>query len=156
MIELKLTDEQARICSEACEFYARVLMGQFQEIPRLCPGTQLLCNHKEIQDAWLNLRSYIYHDLGGPGHSYGIGKFPQADAAYDITQVIRYAMGGKEPFSYNELPECKKVIYCKDCRHSVQDLPCDPMECMKWSGRSHIAYTTPDGHCHKAEPKDRR
>jgi len=114
MIELRLTEEQANIVSSACEFYARILMGQFQEIPRICPGTQLLCNHKEIQDAWLNLRSYIYHDLGGPGHSYGIGKFPQADKAYDVHQVIRYTMGGKEPFSYYQLPKCRKVADTND------------------------------------------
>lgn len=109
MIVLKLTEEQAKITATACEFYARILMGQFQEIANHCPGFQLACNYEEIQKAWLNLRSYIYYDLHGPGHSYGIGKFPQADAAYDIHQVIRYAMGGKEPFSYNPLPICEKV-----------------------------------------------
>jgi len=114
MIELRLTEEQANIVSSACEFYARILMGQFQEIPRICPGTQLLCNHKEIQDAWLNLRSYIYHDLGVPGHSYGIVLFSKEDTAYDVHQVIRYTMGGKEPFSYYQLPKCRKVADTND------------------------------------------
>lgn len=109
MIELRLTDEQARICSKACELFARILMGQFQEISFVCPRSGRNASYGEIQDAWLKLRELIYPDLQGAGHSYGIGKFPQADAAYDITQVIRYAMGGKEPFSYNKLPVCKKV-----------------------------------------------
>lgn len=32
MVKLELTDEQAQIVSVACEFYARVRMGQFNEI----------------------------------------------------------------------------------------------------------------------------
>ena len=31
-IQLTLTEEQAKIVSTACEFYARVRMGQFSEI----------------------------------------------------------------------------------------------------------------------------
>jgi hypothetical protein len=32
MVKLTLTDEQARNLANACEFYARVKMGQFKEI----------------------------------------------------------------------------------------------------------------------------
>ena len=109
MIELRLTEEQAIIVSSACEFYARILMGQFQEIGYHCPKMPGSGNYDESTQAWLYLRKFIYPELKGPGHSYGIGKFMTADKAYDVHQVIQYAMGGKEPFSYNKLPECRKV-----------------------------------------------
>lgn len=43
---------------------------------------------------------------------------------------------------------------CKECRYSVQDHPYDPMECMKWKTKWGVAYTTPDGYCHKGERKN--
>lgn len=101
---LQLNEQQAKIVSTACEFFARVKMGQFGEIvwhtaDKHCPE-----NPAAAEQAWLELRKQIYPDLQGVGHSYGIGKFPDADTAYDVHQALRFAMGGKEPFSYNELP----------------------------------------------------
>lgn len=45
-------------------------------------------------------------------------------------------------------------VRCKDCKHFVQGEPYDPCECMKWTVKFGVAYTTPDGYCHKAERKD--
>lgn len=47
------------------------------------------------------------------------------------------------------------VVRCKDCRFSAQHGPYDPMECMKWTTKWGVAYTTPDGHCHNGERKDK-
>lgn len=47
-----------------------------------------------------------------------------------------------------------EVVRCKDCKHFVQGEPYDPCECMKWMVKFGVAYTTPDGYCHKAERKD--
>jgi hypothetical protein len=47
-----------------------------------------------------------------------------------------------------------EVVRCKDCKHFVQGEPYDPCECMKWKVKFGVAYTTPDGYCHKAERKD--
>ena len=47
-----------------------------------------------------------------------------------------------------------EVTRCKDCRHFVQGEPYDPCECMKWKVKFGVAYTEPDGYCHKAERKD--
>lgn len=110
MIELRLTEEQANIVSSACEFYARILMGQFQEIAYHCPKMPGAGSYDEITAAWMCLRKFIYPDLKGQGHSYGIGKFMTADKAFDVHQAIRYTMGDKrEPFSYYKLPECRKI-----------------------------------------------
>ena len=46
-----------------------------------------------------------------------------------------------------------EVVRCKDCKHFVQGEPYDPCECVKWKVRFGVAYTTPDGYCHKAERK---
>lgn len=108
MVKLTLTDEQAKIVSTACEFYARIRMGQFGEILWYCANKGLTADREVAEKAWLELRKHIYPDLHGIGHSYGIGKFEDADKAYDVHQVIRYAMGGKEPFSYHDLPKCEK------------------------------------------------
>ena len=47
-----------------------------------------------------------------------------------------------------------EVVRCKDCKYFVQGEPYDPCECMKWMVKFGVAYTTPDGYCHKAERKD--
>lgn len=113
MVELILTTEQAEIVSHACEFYARIKMGQFDEIPFLClphglPGGEY-CNRRQAADkALLEARKYIYPELHGIGHSYGVGKFNDADKAYDVHQVLRYALGDpRTPFTFDEpLPVC--------------------------------------------------
>ena len=115
MIHLELTDEQARIVACACEFYARIRMGQFSEISHhtidLSLPTDDYCSRREQAEAFLyKARDYIYPELYGPGHSYGYGKFKDADQAFDVYQVIRYANGdNRRPFSYYDLPKCEKV-----------------------------------------------
>ena len=47
-----------------------------------------------------------------------------------------------------------EVVRCKDCKYFVQGEPYDPCECMKWKVKFGVAYTEPDGYCHKAERKD--
>ena len=47
-----------------------------------------------------------------------------------------------------------EVVRCKDCKHFVQGEPYDPCECMKWKVKFGVAYTEPNGYCHKAERKD--
>ena len=49
-IILKLNEEQAQIVSGACEFYARVRMGQFEEISH-----QLMVPQK-FDDTWCSRR----------------------------------------------------------------------------------------------------
>lgn len=110
MIRLELTDEQARIVARACEFYARIRMGQFKEIIWNCAPNHYVEHPNEAERLWLQLRKHIYPDLQGAGHSYGVGHFPDADTAFDAYQVIDYALGSKrEPWSFHDLPKCEKV-----------------------------------------------
>ena len=112
MIRLTLTVEQAHIVSLATEFYARVRMGQFHEIhwhTMDIRGCDDFCDRRGEAERLLMLaRKQIYPDLHGIGHSYGIGKFQDADRAFDVYQVIRYTLGDpRTPFSFSEpLPTC--------------------------------------------------
>ena len=115
MIKLLLTDEQAGIVANACEFYARIRMGQFNELVWHTLDIRLhaddYCPRRdEAERLLLEVRRQIYPDLFGAGHSYGIGRFEDADKAFDVYQVLRHTMGdGRTPFSYYELPECGRV-----------------------------------------------
>ena len=84
---LELNEVQAQTVSQACEFFARIKMGQF------------------------DARKAIYPELNGIGHSYGVGKFADADRAFDVYQVLRHALGDpREPFQLGEpLPSCTKL-----------------------------------------------
>lgn len=59
----------------------------------------------------LDARKAIYPELNGIGHSYGVGKFADADRAFDVYQVLRHALGDpREPFQLGEpLRGCTKL-----------------------------------------------
>ena len=112
---VEVTEEQLKVLSRACEFYARIAMGQFNEIVwhflDFSTGTNDYCQRRDLAEHFLlKAREQIYPELHGIGHSYGIGKFEDADAAFDIYQVARNHLGdNRPPFSFNELPVCKKI-----------------------------------------------
>ena len=114
MIKLTLTDEQAKIVARACEFYARIMMGQFNEIVWHTLDKDLMCDdycerRDNAEQLLFEARKYLYPELRGVGHSYGIGKFKDADMSFDVYQVIRPFFGdNRTPFSYYELPKCEK------------------------------------------------
>jgi len=111
MIQLKMSEETAEIVSRACEFYARVRMGQFGEIVWWCAEHHCVEDFRAAEQAWLEFRKHIYPDLNGIGHSYGIGKFEDADRAFDVYQVLRQQFGDeRKPFTLlAELPTCEKI-----------------------------------------------
>ena len=114
---LELNEEQAKVVSTACEVFARIKMGQFNEIVWHCAEKHCVDDPEEVQRLWLKLRKHIYPELiEHAGHSYGMGKFRDADLAFDVHQVIRRHFGDpREPFSYHELPRC----YVESDRHSI-------------------------------------
>lgn len=110
-----LSDDQAELVSGVCEFYARVKMGQFKEIiwyflDMKLPPEDYCERRDKAEQLLLKARESIYPALHGIGHSYGIGKFEDADKVYDVHQVIRYARGHwREPFSYYPVPKCTVI-----------------------------------------------
>ena len=114
-IVLTLDEHQAGVVSRACEFYCRVFLGQFDEIPYELMFFQPLddkwCYRREAaEEKLLEARRFIYPELGGMGHSYGVGKFKVSDTAWNVHQVLRHALGDdRKPYAlFNEtLPECE-------------------------------------------------
>ena len=104
MIKLTLTDEMAKIVAEACEFYARIRMGQFQEIIYKTLEMNELsaanyCERRDEAERYLfEARKFIYPELYGLGHSYGYGKFDDADIAFDVYRAIRKEFGDPRGF----------------------------------------------------------
>lgn len=114
---LNLTTQEARILSFQCEFYARMRMGQFAELPfhyldiRALGGSLFSEKREQAEALLFRARKFILPGLGAPGHSYGIGRFDDADLAFDIHQVIRRLFGdSRNPFSYHTLPRAWRTI----------------------------------------------
>lgn len=100
---LEMNEEQARVLMTACEFYARIKMGQFGEIAWHCAKTHCPDDPQAVEEAWLALRKLLFPNLHGVGHSYGIGFDQNADAAFDFYQVIRKEFGDpRGVFSYSQ------------------------------------------------------
>lgn len=108
-VTLELNEEQAKLLSDACEFYARMRMGQFGEIIWCCAKGHYVDRPEEAQQLWLQLRKIVMPDLTmHPGHSLGVGHIKEADLVFDIHQVLRSALGDKrEPWSAYDLPTVK-------------------------------------------------
>lgn len=110
-----VSDAQAELISGVCELYARVRMGQFKEIiwyflDMNLPSEDYCERRDEAEQLLLKARESIYPDLHGIGHSYGVGRFEDADKVYDVHQAIRYARGHwREPFSYYPVPKCTVI-----------------------------------------------
>lgn len=115
MYQLILSDDQAKIVSIACEFFARVKLGQFNRIVDQTLDFGLPCDEycekrDKAEEKLLEARKYIYPELNGIGHSYGIAKFEDADMAFGVHQVLRHKMGDERPpFSFRPLPKCYKI-----------------------------------------------
>lgn len=113
-IVLTLTEEQAKVVSIACEFYMRMRCGQFFNLIEHtldAKDVDTFCKRRDkAEELLLKVREQLLPELHGIGHSYGIGKFKDADIAYDVHQVIRTVMGDERPpFSYYPLPKCERV-----------------------------------------------
>lgn len=123
---LALTPDQLNVVSRACEFYARVLLGQFKEISfeitMQSIKDPLACEKRDAADDHLLMaRSVLYPELFGWGHSYGIGHSKRADEAFIVHQVLRYTrawhcnpeggitvdFGPPYPAHDIPIPECK-------------------------------------------------
>ena len=90
---LELSADQAKLLSCACEFYSRIRMGQWQELLYCCSDLTNVdyCKIRdEIEPTILEARSKVYPELSKSyGHSYGVGKFKDADMIWEIYEVLR-------------------------------------------------------------------
>ena len=116
-IRLTMTEDEAKLVANACEFYARIKMGQFKEIIWNFLDIQLptddYCQRQEkLEDLLYQAREVLYPDLGRYiGTSYGYGKFKDADRAFDVYQLLRIAYGvNKYPLLPNSHPDMEVKI----------------------------------------------
>lgn len=95
---LTLSEEQAECLSAACEFYARIRIGQFNEIIHRCLDLSIetgdYCRRRDEAERLLYLaRKEIYPELYGIGHSYGVGnctgKMEDAGIVWELYEVLR-------------------------------------------------------------------
>lgn len=126
---LTLNKEQALTVSKACEFYSRVMMGQFREIAFETMMQSIkrddFCTRRDMmEDLLIQARQFAFPDLTGPGHSYGIGHNASADRAWNAYQALRYAIAWHEhpdggitvdfqkpyPAGGEAVPDCKVEV----------------------------------------------
>ncbi len=103
---LHMDAETARIVSSACELYARIRLGQFEEIQHLTvwpvgDDDETFCDRIwKCREALKLARQAAFPELlNDPGHSHGIGYARDSDTAWNVYQAVRYIM------SWHEHPE---------------------------------------------------
>lgn len=123
---LDLSEDQAKQVSKALELYARLKIGQWRELSDLCLdlADKDFCKKRDaLESRLLDARKIAYPELCGSGHSYGIGKFADADSAWEIHEVLRNKIAWTEhpeggagvafspPYSFrgNDLANCSAV-----------------------------------------------
>ena len=122
---LSLDEEQANLLSHACDFYARMRMGQWQELVSECLefNTNDFCEQRDrMEQLLLEVRAEAMPELMACfSHSYGVGKFHDADLVWEIYEVLRNRIawtnnpkggdtvdfGDPMSFSGHSLAECK-------------------------------------------------
>ena len=114
--QLTMTEKQAAIVAEACEFLCRIKLGQFGEIiwKTLIPQdirTDDFCDRRDAaEDLLYKAREHIFPELHGRGHSYSVGKFEDADLSFGVYEVIRHALGrGDGPYLLKDVPTIKTI-----------------------------------------------
>ena len=124
---LDMNEEQANIVDKALELYTRLRIGQWRELLDLCVplSDEDYCKKSDaLIPVLLEARQIPYPELtSNPGHSFGVGKFEDADLAWEVHEVLRNKMawtrhpeGGNgvnfyPPTSFrgNELAKCTAV-----------------------------------------------
>ena len=130
---LSMDERQAKMLATACEFYARVNMGQWLEVFHSCADLRRT-DYSEARDAveqlLLQARQIVWPELHGAGHSFGVGKFEHADIVWEIYEVLRNRIAWTEhpeggigvsfskpmSFSGRNLPICTSVVYGRHCK----------------------------------------
>ncbi len=154
---LTLNKEQALTVSKACEFYSRVMMGQFGEIAYETMLQSIkqddFCARREMmEDLLFQARRLAFPDLMGRGHSYGIGHNVSADRAWNTYQALRYAVawhehpeGGITVDFQKPYPAGGEAV--PDCRVEIEMMLFDK-ETQRWFEK-HLRVETTLARCEK-------
>ena len=110
-ILINVTPTQAEHIRRACEFYARVINGQFSEIAWECgfnysPTTHATIDYDQALELLYQARALLFPELGASqGIHWGVGRNARSDATWDVHTVLRHEMWkhdrpGDDPESY--------------------------------------------------------
>lgn len=119
---LEMDEEQAILTRKALEFYARIIIGQWNMIGELCldiHDKEYAEKKAELDEGMYALRRIVYPDLP-TGASYGVTSKEKSCLVWEICQVLRHRLawtrspkGGWKvefdkpiSFSGHELPKC--------------------------------------------------
>ena len=97
-VRISVTPKQAEAIRKACEFYARVINGQFSEIAWECgfnvsPSAHGTDEYDKAMDLLYQARAALFPQLGTyRGTHWGVGKNDRSDIVWDIHTVLRHAM----------------------------------------------------------------
>lgn len=94
---LTMDAETAHVVSRVCEFYARILMGQWDEISweMVLQGGSFV-ERRESCDHYLNLARAVAFPKLAPNQSLGIGNHRTIDTAWHTYEAVRYALAWQE------------------------------------------------------------
>jgi len=97
---IELTTKEARRFGYAQELFCRLRLGQWMELLDLCVDlrSDRYCEIREMLTFHLMAaRKHVYPDLSPQyGHSYGVGKFEDADYAWEVYEVLRNKLAWTE------------------------------------------------------------
>ena len=100
---LLMDAETAHVVSFACEMYARLRNGQFNELRHLTVWPQgehdeTFCDRiQRCEDALREAKRAAFPEFAAPDNQhYGIGHFRDSDTAWNAYQALRYALAWQE------------------------------------------------------------
>lgn len=125
-IQITVSPSQAAMIEHACEFYARVVNGQFSEIgyqvslPLYRAHKGYSYDHDEVNRHLYAARALLFPELGADqGTHWGVGRNEDSDLAWDIMQVLRHErwmhdnpgstdcnVASHEPIQWGDEPLC--------------------------------------------------
>jgi hypothetical protein len=90
---LTMDAETANVVKRACELYARILFGQWDEISweMTMRDSTFIDRRNDCQRHLAEAKTATFPELP-PGQSYGVGHDRTADTAWNAYQAIRYAI----------------------------------------------------------------
>lgn len=118
---LHLNPTQMRYIAIVCEFFARIVCGQFDEFPWFVINNKGdgYADKRDLSESLLKQLKQIYFPELGWNASYGVGHDDYSDIPWDIYQVVR----NKIAWTENPDSDWKGVNYYPPMKFSSQPLP---------------------------------
>ena len=122
---LTMDSETANVVKRACELYARILFGQWDELAwEMTMRDSTFIERRQDCEAFLGLARMAAFPKLVQGQSYGVGHDRTADTAWHAYEAIRYAI------AWHDHPEGGLAV-CFDKPMKFSDAPMPKCEVVK-------------------------